>query len=111
MFPYYVFSNLFYNIYYERINGIDDLKYVHKGISHVNIELKPETDFTIPLDIIFKLLHANKDVPLIKYNPSSRQEKIYRLYANKISENKSTEFLPARLNSSKKTKVENCPPK
>jgi hypothetical protein len=87
--------DLFYNIYYERINGIDDLKYVHKGISHVNIELKPETDFTIPLDIIFKLLHANKDVPLIKYNPSSRQEKIYRLYANKISENgKKIPFLP-----------------
>ena len=53
----------------------------------MNIEfiLQPNIPYNLPLDTIFKLLHATKLVPLIKYNPSKRMEKIYRLYVDKIS--------------------------
>ena len=79
--------DLFYDIYYERNKGDNDLKYIYKGISHVNLEIKPDNDFNIPLEVIFKMLHANKDFPLIKFNQSIGQDSIYRLYANKVSEN------------------------
>jgi hypothetical protein len=47
--------------------------------------MKPEFDVKIPLEIIFKIIHATEISPLIKYNPSTRQENVYRLYADKLS--------------------------
>ena len=41
--------------------------------------------FLVQLEIIFKIIHATEKNPFIKYNPSSRQENIYRLYTDKIS--------------------------
>ena len=45
----------------------------------------PLYNIKIPLDVIFKLLHATEMSPLIKYNPSQRQENIYRLFADKTA--------------------------
>lgn len=75
-------TNLFYNVYLERKN---ELKYEKKGITHIRAIMHPSYNTHIPIDVIFKLLHATKDVPLVKYNPATRQENIYRLYADKIS--------------------------
>ena len=47
--------------------------------------MKPEFNVKIPLEIIFKIIHATENNPFIKYNPSSRQENIYRLYADKTA--------------------------
>ena len=79
--------DLFYNIYKERKN---ELKYINKngnkgGIKYIKVVIHPTYNVKIPLDIIFKLLHASEHNPFIKYNPASRQEKIYRLFTNKIS--------------------------
>ena len=49
--------------------------------------LKPEIEFNLPLDIVFKLIHATREVPLIKYNPAKKQDKLYRLYCDKIATN------------------------
>jgi len=75
-------TNLFYDVYNERKN---ELKYDKKGITHIRAVIHPSYNTHIPIDVIFKLLHATKDVPLVKYNPASRQENMYRLYADKLS--------------------------
>ena len=74
--------DLFYNIYEKRT---EDLNYITNGINKIEFILRPNIPYNLPLDIIFKLLHATKLVPFIKYNQSKRMEKIYRLYVNKIS--------------------------
>ena len=47
--------------------------------------MHPASAYILPLDIVFKLIHATKKVPLTKYNPSKRSEKIYRLYVDRIT--------------------------
>jgi hypothetical protein len=74
--------NMFYDVYKLRKN---ELNYISKGIKFIKAVMKPEFDVKIPLEIIFKIVHATETNPLIKYNPSSRQENIYRLYADKLS--------------------------
>jgi Ca2+-binding EF-hand superfamily protein len=74
--------DMFYDVYNLKTT---DLKYVSKGIKYIKAIIKPEFDINIPLEIIFKIIHATENSPLIKYNPSTRQENIYRLYTDKIS--------------------------
>ena len=74
--------DMFYDIYDLRKS---DLKYVNKGIKYIKAVMKPDFDVKIPLEIIFKIVHATENNPLIKYNPSSRLENIYRLYTDKIA--------------------------
>jgi hypothetical protein len=76
--------NLFYDIYENRT---EDLKFIDIGIKSVIFTIHPTYAFNLPLDIVFKLIHATQDVPLIKMNLSKRQENIYRLYADKIATN------------------------
>jgi hypothetical protein len=74
--------NMFYDIYDLRKS---DLNYISRGVKFVKAVMKPDFDVKIPLEIIFKIVHATENNPLVKYNPSSRQENIYRLYADKLS--------------------------
>lgn len=74
--------DMFYEVYKNRKNN---LNYNSKGIKYVKAILKPDFDINIPLEIIFKIVHATELNPLIKYNPSSRQENVYRLYTDKIA--------------------------
>ena len=74
--------SLFYDIYEERK---DDFKYINKGITSIELDIVPEYKYNIPLDTLFKIIHASKQTPLIKYNPSKKMENIYRLYSDKIS--------------------------
>jgi len=81
-FDYFKTINMFYDIYNLRKN---ELNYVSKGIRYIKAIIKPTYKINIPLESIFKILHANQNNPLIKYNPSSRQENIYRLFTNKVA--------------------------
>jgi len=74
--------DMFYDVYALQKK---ELNYLDQGIRFVKAVLKPTTGFTIPLEVIFKILHATEQNPLIKYNPSTRQENVYRLYTDKIS--------------------------
>ena len=67
--------DLFYDMFYLKKNALD---YVNKGIQYINIVMKPDFSIKFPLEILFKIIHATKTTPLIKYNPSSKQENIYR---------------------------------
>jgi hypothetical protein len=74
--------DLFYNIYNFKQN---ELNYINRGIKYIKAVIKPEFNIKIPLEIIFKIVHATQNSPLIKYNPSSRQENVYRLFTDKIA--------------------------
>jgi len=74
--------NMFYDVYYNRKS---ELNYVNKGIKFIKAVIRPEFNVKIPLEIIFKIVHATQRNPLIKYNPSSRQENVYRLFTDKIA--------------------------
>ena len=75
--------DLFYDVYKMRKN---ELKYTNRGIKFIKVVIRPAFTIKLPLDVIFKITHSTEINPLIKYNPSSRQENVYRLYTgDKIS--------------------------
>jgi hypothetical protein len=74
--------DMFYDIYKHKKS---DLNYLKKGIKFIKAVIKPNFIVKIPLDVIFKIIHSTEINPLIKYNPSSRQENIYRLYTDQVA--------------------------
>ena len=76
--------NLFYDIYDSRKN---ELTYIQQGVRSIEFTMSQDYEYNIPLDTIFKLIHTNKVIPLIKYNASNRLENIYKLYCDKTSKN------------------------
>jgi len=75
---------LYYGIYKNRTQ---ELAYYEQGTRELEFILHPAVEFNLPLDIVFKLIHATRNVPLIKYNPAKKQDKLYRLYTDKIATN------------------------
>ncbi len=74
--------DMFYDVYKYKTS---ELNYKTKGIKNLKFVMLPEYNIKIPLDVVFKIIHATELNPLIKYNTSTRQEKIYRLYTDKIA--------------------------
>jgi len=74
--------DIFYDIYKEKTT---ELLYRGRGVKYIKCAINPINALKIPLDNIFKILHAEKDRPLIKFNPQTRQENVYRLYAPEIT--------------------------
>ena len=81
-FEYFKTVDMFYDIYKHKKTN---LQYIKKGIKFIKAIIKPNFTVKIPLDVIFKIIHSTESNPLIKYNPSSRQENIYRLYTDQIT--------------------------
>lgn len=75
---------LFHKIYNNRKSNIE---YIKQGIKYISFNIIPSYNFLLPLEVIFKIIHSDKNIPLIKYNPSKRMEKIYKLYCDKIATN------------------------
>jgi hypothetical protein len=74
--------NLFYDIFDKHKKSKNFSQNMSQtGIKFLKIAIYPDFKIKIPIDVIFKLIHATKDFPLIKYNPETRQENIYRLFA------------------------------
>ena len=76
--------NLFYEAFYQRTT---DLPYMTNGIFYLDFEIKPDNVINVPIDMLFKIIHANDEKPLIKLTKGRFEEKMYRLYANRIAEN------------------------
>jgi len=74
--------DMFYGVYNNRLY---DIKYNAKGINDITVLIKPIINIKLPLETVFKLIHSTKKYPLVKYNPSPKQDNIYRLYADKTS--------------------------
>jgi hypothetical protein len=79
-------TDLFYDVFYQKIET-GNLNYVKRGISYIDLEIKPDYPINVPVDLLFKILHTSDEKPLFKLTRNSRDEKMYRLYANKISKN------------------------
>lgn len=79
---YYDTVDMFYKVYNQRKT---ELPYSTKGMKNYEIIIHPENKTLLPLDAIFKQIHASKMMPYIKYNPGFRREHLYRLYTEKIS--------------------------
>ena len=69
--------DLFYNIWNN-----NPLDYEKIGISHIHITVRSLNQLKLPLDVLFKIIHSSKNVPLIKYNPGANYENIYRLFTD-----------------------------
>ena len=78
--------NMFYDIFQ---NKLPSKKFSENpqnaGIKFIKIIMHPDFQIKIPIDVIFKLIHATKEFPLIKFNPETRQENIYRLYTEQMT--------------------------
>lgn len=83
--------DLLHDVYYSRKS---DLTYTNTGIISVNFTIKSDMKIVLPLEIIFKNIHASKKVPYIKFNPGSRSENVYRLFTEqKTQDNKHIPYL------------------
>jgi len=82
---YYKTVDVFYDIFQKSTES--PLPYLEEGIKTFSMTIEPESHKLVPLDAIFKNIHASIDVPFIKYNPGPKRENIYRLYSEKISKN------------------------
>ena len=78
--------NMFYNINKNHnTSNIFSQNVNQTGIKFLKIAIYPEFKIKIPIDVIFKLIHATEACPLIKYNPEFKQENIYRLFAPELT--------------------------
>lgn len=55
------------------------------GIRYFKAVIHPELKVKIPVEVIFKLIHASPQIPFIKYNLEQRQDKMYRLFAPQLT--------------------------
>jgi len=71
------------------------LSFKENGIYGFHFIIHPEISNKLPLETIFKNIHASIQIPLIQYNPGVRREKVYRLYYTSIAQNgNKIPFLP-----------------
>jgi hypothetical protein len=76
--------DMFYDMYETQEKSIKFNENISKtGIKNIKISIYPEYKIKIPIEVIFKLVHATQEYPLIKYNPEYKQENLYRLYCDK----------------------------
>jgi hypothetical protein len=55
------------------------------GITYIKVVMYPDFKINIPVDVIFKLLNASQDSPLIKFNPETKQSNMLRLYTEQLT--------------------------
>lgn len=53
---------------------------LESGIKEIDFFLHQSLNMIIPLEQLFKILHASKHIPFVKYNPGFRRENLLRLY-------------------------------
>ena len=103
-FKTYQIVDMFYDIHQN--SSEEHLEYTENGVRKIEIAIKPSYSFVMPLETIFKNLHATPKYKYMKLNLGIRRENIYRLYSNKISKTgrKIPTLKPEKINSlSKKT--------
>jgi len=69
--------DMFYDVFKfansESKSALFSPKQINTGINNIKIVIYPDFKIKIPVEILFKLLHATYDFPLIKFNPETRQ--------------------------------------
>ena len=98
--------DLLYTIHKDSENK---LEYLSRGIRSIQFVIRQMYSLKVPTDVMFKIYHASKDTPFVKYNPGEGQEKLIRLYANKKNANGTK--VPYLSRSKIKNFVKNVTPK
>ena len=75
--------DLLYSI--SKTKNVDKLKYIEHGIKYLSGILYSHKSITLPLENIFKNVHCDKYINIIKYNPGNKKENIYRVYTKTSS--------------------------
>jgi len=78
-----LFFNLFAHSHTSKSSR--SLDYKQSGIKSIKLTIMQTRSAIIPLEVIFKSLHATQKYPLIKCNMDNKQENIYRIYSNSVS--------------------------
>lgn len=80
---------------FYKMNESGTLKFDQKGIRSFKFAIRPDYETLIPLEAIFKNVHASEATPFIKYNPGVRRDNICRIYSTEITRTgKKIPFLP-----------------
>jgi len=74
------------NTFYD-IHAVEDdkVKHLANGIHYAMVRIRHSEWKAANLEMVFKVSHASKSVPLIKYNPGNRRENLYRFYYEDLS--------------------------
>lgn len=75
---------LLYDIYEQR-DPAKELSYLDNGIRGIEFIIHPDVKYNLSLDTLFKKIHTNKDIPLMKLNPGKRLDNIYKLFIKGVS--------------------------
>ena len=79
--------DLFYDIFLGRKESLPYLANT-PGITAIDFTIHPSASIKFPLEILFKIINSDEQIPLVKYNPGQRRENIYRLFtANNVATN------------------------
>jgi len=82
---------MFYDVYHSTKRNTD---YIRQGIQSIHFciqskktieSMSDEPTAMLPLYTLFKMIHAVKSIPFIKFNPGNRHENLYRLYYERIT--------------------------
>lgn len=68
--------DLFYDLYKSNKYAVQK-----EGIREVDFIMNQNITIIIPLEQLFKILHATKEIPFVKLNPGFRRENLLRLYS------------------------------
>ena len=75
-FKYYDNIQLLHKIYENKKTPI---KYLENGFNQINFIIHPPFKTNMPLENIFKLIHCDSNIPLIRFNPGKRKDNIFRV--------------------------------
>ena len=76
---------LFHSIHNNKKTELNYLKNT-PGIIDLFMTIHPRYNINLPLDVVFKFINSNKEIPMIKFNPGKLNENIYRFFTdNNIS--------------------------
>jgi len=70
--------DLFYSMYEKSKYPV-----LKSGIREIDFFIHQSLNMIIPLEQLFKVLHATRQIPFIKYNPGFRRENLLRLFSDK----------------------------
>ena len=66
--------------FYVDLFNKSKFNYTSSGYNYIKLLIKPPANFKLNFENIFKLIHSNKDYPLIRINFGHSYDKLYRLY-------------------------------
>lgn len=61
-------------------SNTEELNYLIRGIENIDFVLHNNKKIVLPLESIFKAIHTDNNINIIKYNPGKNKENVYRIY-------------------------------